>query len=86
MYAFDYEKAKALAEAGASLTADADARLLAGGMTLLPSMKHRLTAPSRLIDIGGLEEMRGIELSGSFTGSSASLSIGAAMRHCVGYQ
>jgi aerobic carbon-monoxide dehydrogenase medium subunit len=83
MYAFDYEKAKALAEVGAKLGADPDAKLLAGGMTLLPSMKHRLAAPSRLIDVSGLAEMRGISLQASDTGLTGGfLTIGAAMRHC----
>jgi aerobic carbon-monoxide dehydrogenase medium subunit len=83
MYAFDYEKAKALAEVGAKLGADPDAKLLAGGMTLLPSMKHRLAAPSRLIDVSGLAEMRGISLTAANTGSAGEfLTIGSAMRHC----
>jgi aerobic carbon-monoxide dehydrogenase medium subunit len=80
MYAFDYEKAKSLADAGVRLSADPDARLLAGGMTLLPSMKHRLAAPSRLVDVSALTEMRGI--SATTTGTSSVLTIGAAMRHC----
>jgi aerobic carbon-monoxide dehydrogenase medium subunit len=81
MYAFDYEKATALAQAGARLAADPEAKLLAGGMTLLPSMKHRLAAPSRLIDVSGLAEMRGITSTAASSGVGATLTIGAAMRH-----
>jgi aerobic carbon-monoxide dehydrogenase medium subunit len=76
MYAFDYQKASSLAQARAALTADQDAKVLAGGMTLLPSMKHRLAAPSQLIDIAKLAELRGV------TVSATSVTIGAAMRHC----
>lgn len=84
MYAFDYEKAKALKGAADTLVADPQAKLLAGGMTLLPSMKHRLASPSRLVDIANLAELRGIKLepSGAAAGSGGVLTIGAAMRHC----
>jgi aerobic carbon-monoxide dehydrogenase medium subunit len=82
MYAFDYEKAKGLAQAGEGLAADPEAKLLAGGMTLLPSMKHRLAAPSRLIDVSGLAEMRGIATVAASASAAATLTIGAAMRHC----
>ncbi len=59
----------------AALAADPQAKLLAGGMTLLPSMKHRLTSPTRLIDIGKLPQLRGIRRDGDY------LQIGACMRH-----
>ncbi|MCX7271732.1 MAG: xanthine dehydrogenase family protein subunit M [Burkholderiales bacterium] len=75
MYPFSYQRATDLAEALASLRADPQARLLAGGMTLLPSMKHRLAAPSRLIDIARLPELHGIGLDGNV------LVVGAATRH-----
>jgi aerobic carbon-monoxide dehydrogenase medium subunit len=80
MYAFEYQKAGELGQASAALAADPNAKLLAGGMTLLPSMKHRLSAPSLLIDIAGLGEMRGI--SASNDGKSSYLTVGAGMRHC----
>jgi aerobic carbon-monoxide dehydrogenase medium subunit len=76
MYAFEYQKVTTLNAASAALAAHPDAKLLAGGMTLLPSMKHRLAAPSHLIDIAGLSELRAITLDG------ARLSIGAGVRHC----
>jgi aerobic carbon-monoxide dehydrogenase medium subunit len=80
MYAFEYQKASALSQVSAALAADPEAKLLAGGMTLLPSMKHRLSAPSLLIDIAGLGEMRGISLSND--SKSQYLTVGAGMRHC----
>ena len=41
--------------------ASEDARYLAGGMTLLPTMKQRLAAPDILIDLNGISSLRGIE-------------------------
>jgi aerobic carbon-monoxide dehydrogenase medium subunit len=76
MYAFEYQKAATINAASAALAAHPDAKLLAGGMTLLPSMKHRLAAPSHLIDIAGLNEMRAV------THDGAHLTIGAGVRHC----
>ena len=46
------------------LAADADARLISGGQTLIPMMAMRLARPSRLIDIGRLAELRGIREEG----------------------
>jgi carbon-monoxide dehydrogenase medium subunit len=75
MYPFTYHRPRDLAAALALLAADPDAKLLAGGMTLIPSMKHRLSAPSQLIDIARLPELRGIARRGD------SLVIGAASRY-----
>lgn len=75
MYDFVYQRVQAIAEAQAALAADPQAKLLAGGMTLLPSMKHRLAAPSRLVDIGRLPQLQGIRLE------NQQLVIGAGMRH-----
>ena len=60
MYPFSYQRAAGLTQALAGLKADPQARLLAGGMTLLPSMKHRLAAPSTLLDIRRLAELPGV--------------------------
>jgi aerobic carbon-monoxide dehydrogenase medium subunit len=76
MYAFEYQKVATLNSASTALAAHPDAKLLAGGMTLLPSMKHRLAAPSHLIDIAGLSEMRAVSVDGAL------LTIGAGVRHC----
>ena len=75
MYPFSYVKAKSLKEAGEILAAHTDAKLLAGGMTLIPTLKARLAQPSHLVDIGGLKELRGIELK------NGELRIGAATQH-----
>ncbi len=60
MYAFNYHKAKTVEDA-VSVVSDADdGKYLAGGMTLLPTMKQRLAAPDVLVDLAGLEAMIGI--------------------------
>ena len=60
MYEFNYTRATSLEDALKSLEAAEDGKLVAGGMTLLPTMKQRLAAPSDLIDIGGLESLQGV--------------------------
>ena len=57
MAAFGYRRASSLDDALAAL-ADGDAKVIAGGMSLLPLMKLRLASPDVLVDIGGLSELR----------------------------
>jgi len=59
---FDYARARTLDEA-LELVADADPsiRVLAGGQSLIPAMKLRLARPERLVDLGRLAELRGID-------------------------
>jgi aerobic carbon-monoxide dehydrogenase medium subunit len=60
---FDYRPAKSIAEAIALLQDDLDGtKLLAGGHTLIPTLKLRLASPSLLIDIRGIAELTGIEI------------------------
>lgn len=75
MYPLSYVKAKSLKDAAGFLAAHPDAKLLAGGMTLIPTLKQRLAQPSHLVDIAGLPELRGIEIKGR------ELWIGAATKH-----
>jgi len=56
-YPFTYRRAGTLAEAQTLLGRSADAKLLAGGQTLIAAMKMRLAQPSELIDISGIKEM-----------------------------
>jgi carbon-monoxide dehydrogenase medium subunit len=62
--AFAYKKASTLAEAISLLQQPPDARLLAGGPSLIPAMKLRLASPSALIDISKVTELRGVRLEG----------------------
>lgn len=60
MYEFNYTRATSVENALSCLEAAEDGKLVAGGMTLLPTMKQRLASPSDLIDIGGLETLQGV--------------------------
>ena len=75
MKTFNYQRATTLADAVARLKASADGKALAGGMTLLPTMKLRLAQPSDLVDLGALSELRGIKRG------AERLAIGALTRH-----
>jgi aerobic carbon-monoxide dehydrogenase medium subunit len=57
--AFDYRRATSLDEA-LSLVGTPGTKVIAGGMSLLPLMKLRLASPERLVDIGRLNELRGV--------------------------
>jgi aerobic carbon-monoxide dehydrogenase medium subunit len=62
---FDYVKPTSVAEAVAALAAGGeDAKILAGGQSLIPVLRLRLAAPSVLIDLGGISELRGIRADG----------------------
>ena len=59
---FDYHRAESVDDAIRALAdGGEDAKLLAGGHSLVPLMKLRLAAPSLLVDISGLDELRGIQ-------------------------
>ncbi len=75
MYSFTFHRPETLRQAVVLLSKNEDAKLLAGGHTLLPTMKLRLAGPPQLIDLSRIEGLAGIELSGR------SLSIGAMTRH-----
>lgn len=77
MYAFNYRKVASVADAASALSAGADAKLVAGGMTLLPTMKQRLAQPSDLIDLSGAADMVGIRKDGK------ALVIGAMTTHAA---
>src|SRR4030095_3860014 len=63
MQAFDYQTPKTVADAVKAAGA-ADAKLLAGGQSLLASMKLGLGAPAALVDLGGIAELKGIKVDG----------------------
>ena len=75
MYEFNYHRAKNLADAAKKLAAAEDGRVLAGGQTLIAAMKLRLSAPSDVIDLRDVPELRGIRREGN------NLVIGAMTRH-----
>ena len=59
MEAFNYQRPSSLADAAKALGAGADVKLVAGGQTLLPTMKQGLAAPSDLVDLAGVAELKG---------------------------
>ena len=61
---FEYVRPGSLAEACELLAGDEDARIIAGGQTLVPMLAMRLARPTRLVDILRLEELRGIRTEG----------------------
>jgi carbon-monoxide dehydrogenase medium subunit len=74
MYEFDYNRPTSLDDAASRLS-DADAKLVAGGMTLIPTLKMRLAKPSQLIDLGAIAALKGITEEGD------AVVIGAMTRH-----
>ncbi|HVS12870.1 MAG TPA: xanthine dehydrogenase family protein subunit M [Thermoanaerobaculia bacterium] len=74
---FEYVRASSVAEALALLGASEDAKLIAGGHSLIPMMKLRLAQPAKVIDIGRLDELHGIAIG------SESARIGALTTHAT---
>jgi carbon-monoxide dehydrogenase medium subunit len=63
---FSYHRPKSIAEATSLLAQHSDeARVLAGGQSLIPMMKLRLAAPEHLIDLGGIAELKGVQRNGN---------------------
>ena len=77
MYAFTFHRPQTVRQAAGLLTKNPDAKLLAGGQTLLPTMKLRLAAPKNIVDLGAIEGLSEIELRGR------TIVIGAMTRHAV---
>jgi len=73
--AFAYARPTTVADALAQLGGGRDAKVLAGGQSLMPSLNMRLAAPELLVDINRIEELRGIERRDD------SIRIGALVRH-----
>jgi carbon-monoxide dehydrogenase medium subunit len=77
MYQFTYHKLNNLTDAIEAIRNANDGKLVAGGQTMLPTMKHRLASPSDLIDLGGIAELQGISVEGD------RLVIGAMTTHAT---
>ena len=75
MYAFEYHSAQSVADAAKLLASKSEAKLLAGGHTLIPTMKLRLAAPKALVDLSRVAELKGIERKGN------ALVVGAMTTH-----
>ena len=75
MRAFEYHKPASVKEAVSLLSRSVESLPLAGGMSLLPTMKQRLSRPAGLIDLSGIGALKGI------TASTGVLTVGATTRH-----
>jgi carbon-monoxide dehydrogenase medium subunit len=75
MYETTYHRPSSIDEAAALFSRGKESKYLAGGHTLIPVMKQRLTAPSDVIDLGKIKELIGVEASGD------TLTIKAATPH-----
>jgi carbon-monoxide dehydrogenase medium subunit len=76
MYDFQFHRASSAEDAVAAYRSKGDASFLAGGQTLLASLKLRLARPDTLIDLGRIPDLRGIRPAGA-----ARLAIGAMTTH-----
>lgn len=72
---FDYLRPGSLAEATAALAEESNAKVLAGGQSLVPLLSMRLAAPGMLVDINGLPGLSGMDVTGE------GVRIGALARH-----
>src|SRR5450631_4070529 len=75
MKPFAFHRPDTVTAALALLSGDPDTRPIAGGMTLLPTIKQRLANPTDLVDLSKIPQLFGVSLDGDV------LTIGAMMRH-----
>jgi len=75
MYNFNYHQAKNVDDAAKLVTGAEEGKLMAGGMTLIPTLKMRLAKPSDVIDLGKIADLKGIKKDGN------NIVIGAMTRH-----
>lgn len=75
MYEFNYQRPGSIADAVSAVKSADDGQFLAGGQTLLPTLKLRLAMPSDLVDLAGITDLKGISVDGG------TVVIGAMTRH-----
>src|SRR5690348_5336499 len=75
MYNFNYHQAKNVDEAAKLVTGAEEGKLMAGGMTLIPTLKQRLAKPSDIVDLGKIADLKGIKKDGN------TIVVGAMTRH-----
>jgi len=75
MYETQYHRASSVEDAVEKMGSSDDAKFVSGGMTLIPTMKQRLAAPSDLIDLRHVDSMKGVSVDGS------KITIGAGTTH-----
>jgi len=75
MYNFNYHSPSSVADAAKAVQSASEGKLVAGGMTLIPTLKQRLAKPSDLVDLAKIGELKGIKKDGN------SIVIGAMTKH-----
>ena len=75
MYNFNYHRPSSLADAAKTLQGASEGKLVAGGMTLIPTLKQRLAKPSDLIDLARIPDLKGVKKDGN------TIVIGAMTKH-----
>ena len=75
MNSFEYHRPGSVTDAAAAISGADDGKFLAGGQTLLAVMKLGLAAPSDLVDLGGIADLKGIQVDGG------SVTIGSMTTH-----
>lgn len=75
MYQFEYVRAGSIGDVESALAGSSEAKILAGGQTLLPALKQRLAQPEKVVDLGAVSGLSGIRQDGS------TLVIGAMTTH-----
>ena len=64
MYDFTHQRPASVDAAVAALTGADDGKIMAGGMTLIPTLKQRLASPSDVVDLGAIAALKGIKEEG----------------------
>ncbi|MCB1493158.1 MAG: FAD binding domain-containing protein, partial [Rhodobiaceae bacterium] len=80
---FDYIRPSTVEEACAALAADPDARVLAGGQTLMPMLAMRLARPSAVVDVTRIAALKGIETDGGAVRIAAATTQAAALESAI---
>jgi carbon-monoxide dehydrogenase medium subunit len=75
MYNFNYHRPSSLTDAAKTLQGASEGKLVAGGMTLIPTLKQRLAKPSDLIDLARVPDLKGVKKDGN------TIVIGAMTKH-----
>jgi len=75
MHDFQYHRPASAADAAGLIASKSEAKIVAGGMTLIPTLKQRLAQPSDLVDLGGIAALKGVKAEG------AGITIGAMTTH-----
>jgi carbon-monoxide dehydrogenase medium subunit len=77
MYNFNYQRAGSVSDASSKVKVSDDAMLMAGGMTLIPTLKQRLAQPADVVDLGGISNLAYISVDGD------TVTIGAMTTHAT---